>query len=584
MIKTLLVLLSILYLSACDVGDSATENVPVTPGAANPTTDPTSTDTVGNNGDNEVEIAKSQIEGNITLVNDTIPIGDIVVQIRGSQISSTRQSNGDFSIEIPATDIDRTLALDITGDAIVNQSISLQVPAQAVLVFADTTVTAATPAITFNLDTGGRLQNEGSPTRTSVSVPANAFQFSDGTLATGNAQVSITEIDITDLHGDSAWAPNLVGIPEGMNETVAIYTFGMSDFQFSQDGQELNLRAGVEATIEIDLVSPYVMAEGTTVPIEATEGAIMPLWHFDMEDMVWKEEGQSTVTADNQSDSGFKASGQVSHFSTWNIDFLTPSMNALVNIIVVDQYGNIRADQVVDGYSVTVRIPPEDGPGHNFGETSWSNTQALTPIYNQIEVLGNTAERQDYIDTNFQGTTGWTTMDVIVNSVVMNGAEVADTGLSPIKKIFKIYEGDNTVTFRLVRPTTDPDPDADPDPVQIPDPEPVGVSARVIIELIDFEGRVYKDINVISYNATARTLETSVINAANLTPGSNMMTVQGNTQELIDAGLSVTTQISIDSIVLEQPFQSGTIPGAETRVFMSQGGDTVIFKVVVLPQ
>lgn len=580
MIKTFLVLLSILYLSACDVGDNATDNPAITAGAANPTTDPISIDSVGT----DVDIAKSQIEGNIILVNDTLPSGDIVVQIRGSQISSTRQSNGDFSIEIPASDIDRTLALDITGDAIVNQSISLQVPAQGKFVLVDTTVTAATPAITFNLDTGGQLQNEDSPTRTSVSVPANAFQFSNGTLATGNAQVSITEIDITDLHGDSAWAPNLIGIPEGMNEAVAIYTFGMSDFQFSQDGQELNLRAGVEATIEIDLVSPYVMAEGISVPIEATEGIIMPLWHFDMDEMVWREEGEATVVADNQSDSGFKASGRVSHFSTWNIDFVTPSMNALVNVIVVDQYGNVRSDKVVDGYSVTVRIPPEDGPGHNFGETSWSNTQALTPLYNQIEVLGNTAERQNYIDTNFQGTTGWTTMDVIVNSVVINGAEVANTGLSPIKKIFKIYEGDNTVTFRIVCPTTDPDPDPDPDPVPVPAPVPVGVSASVKIELIDFDGRVYKDIDVISYNATARALETSVTNTANLTPGSNKITVQGNTQELIDAGFTVTTQISIDSIEIEEPYQSGIIPGAITRVFMSQGGDTVTFKVVVLPQ
>lgn len=359
----LLVLLSTLYLSACDGGSSSGAPPANTPAASTPPTDSGGDNQPepANTGDSEPSIVNSLIKGNITVLNDSLPTGEIMVQLRGTNVTAARDSNGDFVLEIPPSDTDRPFAIDIVGDAIVKKSVSVEVPAQAELVVIDATVTASTPPITFNLETGGKLKNDGSPTRTNVTVPANAFQFDDGTIATGDAQVSITEIDITDLYNGSAWVPNLIGIAEGMTEPSAIITFGMSDFRFSQDGQELQLRPGVEATITMDLVTPYVMSDVATVPIDATVGAIMPLWHYDTEDMIWKEEGEALVAADSESTSGYSMSGQVNHFSTWNVDYVTPFTNGIVDVIVVDQTGQILQDAVVNSYTTTVRIPPKMG-------------------------------------------------------------------------------------------------------------------------------------------------------------------------------------------------------------------------------
>ncbi|MDB4222322.1 hypothetical protein N9850_01000 [Granulosicoccus sp.] len=601
MIRALLILLSVLYLSGCDSSTPVVGNEQIIAGAANPTIDTNGNSSTNPSDNTELEIPESLIEGNITLVNDSLPTGDILVQVRGTQIRTNRQFIGDYSLKIPSSDTERTMVLDITGENIVNHGVTVQVPAHAQLVVMDATVTASTPPITFNLERGGKLKNEGSPTRTSVSVPANAFQFSDGTIATGDAQISITEIDITDLHGDSSWAPNLIGIAEGMSEPSAIVTFGMSDFQFSQDGRELDLRAGVEATIEMDLVSPYIMSDEVSVLIEATDGVVMPLWHYDTVDMVWKEEGETLIVADEESESGFSSTGQVSHFTTWNLDFVTPSMDGIINVRVVDECGAIRSDQVVNGYSMTVRIPPEDGPGHG-GTPSWSNTKSMTPQDNTIQVLANSSQRQHYIDTNLANTTGWTTMDILPNSVVVNGADLVDHGLTPINYLFKNYEGNNTVTFDVVMPNEcnppeepppeepppeEPPPEEPPPEEPPPEepPEPVEVTASINIILVDIDGRTRNDVAVLSYNATVNTLESSWQNSGSLTPASNSLTVQANTQELIDANLFVTTEISVDSIVLDGSYRTGEEPGPLIRLFTDfEGENTVNFRYVVMPE
>lgn len=570
--KTLLVvLLPVFCISACGGSSSGGEASPAPLGAV--------TDSTGGGGsggdDSELEVARSLIEGNIALVNDTLPIGDVTARIRGTEISGTRQSNGNFALEVPTSDTDRTVVIDFTGASIVQHGVNVQIPAQAKLVVVDTTVTASTPPVTFNLEAGGKLQNEGSSTRTSVSVPANAFQFDDGTIATGNAQVSITEIDITDLHGDSAWAPNLIGIAEGMSTPSAIVTFGMSDFQFTQDGRQLDLRPGVEATIAMDLVAPYIMNDEFAIQVPATDGATMPFWHYDTVAMVWREEGETTIMADSQSDSGFSTSGQVSHFTTWNIDYVTPFTQATVNVIVVDQHGQVRNDKIVNNYSITVRIPPEDGPGHG-GELAWSNTKNMAPHDNQITVLANNNERQKYIDEVRYGTDGWTTIDVIPNTVVVNNAEVVNHGLVPVNKRFYDYNDDNVVNFQIVMPTI---------PDEEEDPEPVEMTASVEIRLVDLDGRSHNDIDVLGYRATARTIGTSWQNVGNLTPASTFLSVQGNTQELIDAGQTVTTEIYVDNVVLSGSHRIGPNPISQTRVFKTfEGTSTVVFEVVVLPQ
>ena len=111
------------------------------------------------------------------------------------------------------------------------------------------------------------------------------------------------------------------------------------------------------------------------------------------------------------------------------------------------------------------------------------------------------------------------------------------------------------------------------------------MTANINVVLVDIDGRIRNDIAVISYNATVRTLETSWQNSGSLSPASNSLTVQANTQELIDANLFVTTEISVDSIVLDGASRTGEEPGPQIRLFTDFGGNnTVNFNLVVLPE
>ena len=303
----------------------------------------------------------SLIEGEITLHNDAMTTSDVNISVRNTDVSARMQENGKFALELPQTDTEQTVILDISGTNVVPDSVSVPVPANTVRVKVSADIALRSPPISFNLGNGGEMTNPLSPTRVSVSVPANAFEFSDGTLAVGNADVSITEIDIEDLNGESAWAPNLLGMAEGISEETVISTLGMSDFHFSQNGRDLQLRPGKSATIRTDMVTTVLIPKGETVAVEAAAGMVVPLWYYDTIDLVWKEDGESVVVADTESETGFSLSGEVSHFTTWNHDFLVPWTTIYVNVRLVDGDGNLYTDLSVASHTATASIVSAQG-------------------------------------------------------------------------------------------------------------------------------------------------------------------------------------------------------------------------------
>ena len=408
--KISLALVSAFLLSACDGSGFVDSNI---------SNQPDNTDTQNFSVEEQSVQTSTTIIGSIEVFNDDIVYGAVTVTNRELNISTTMQSNGTYELTLPVNQVASIVSLDITGSEIVPKSISVPVPALADRVMVNASVTARTPAITFNLEAGGLLQNVDSRNRTSVSVPANAFVLPDGSMASGDAQVSITEIDITDLHGDSAWAPNLVGIAEGMSEPTAIWSHGMSDFHFSQNGQDLQLREGVNATINMDLQTTHIMPVGGEL-VDAAQGATIPMWHYDTDDMIWKEEGVSTVNIDPLSATGFSVSGDVSHFSTWNLDDVVPAIPATVEIVLVDLFGRVRDDITVTSYKTIARIPPSDGPGWH-GATSYQNEELMTPENNTIIVLANRDTRAQKLIDQPDKYSGYTEMEIFVDDIMTNG-------------------------------------------------------------------------------------------------------------------------------------------------------------------
>ena len=417
-----------------------------TSGSTGTTDTSESTSTTTENGETPSTDAR-MIGGNVSLLNDATDAGPINVSLRNLGTDATVQSNGDFTLSVTPSTEAREEIIDITGPGIVDKNITITIPPSTGDVEVNTTVSPRSAPIAFNLESATILQNPTSETRTSVSVPANAFQLPDGSIATGNAEVTITEVDISDFDADNTWAPNLVGIREGMTEPTAIVTFGMSEFHFTQNGQDLQLRPGVEATISMDLVSPHVMHEDDTISSDATDGDTMPLWHFDSTEGIWREEGEVTVTADATSASGFRASGTVSHFSWWNIDVWTPFMEGKIVITLVDEEGNPYVDDVeVESYTTTARIAAVDARPHD-GYYSWSNTVHMTPTNNSMIVLANAANRASLIANG--SVTGYTRMEVIVENLRVVGYGTVENITRSQFKEFHNYNGDDTVVFEV---------------------------------------------------------------------------------------------------------------------------------------
>ncbi len=397
----------------------------------------------GDSGSNSTQVNSDSTAyvGKVSFLNGAENSNEIIAKIRSTSDQATVSSNGDFTITADSSTVERNVIIDISGPGIMTQQIPVNVPANSKFVSVDASVTARGESKSFNLEQGATIESDNG---TTVTLPPSAFEFDDGTPASGEALASITEIDVNDLEGSGAFAPPLVGLSDNGQET-AIYTFGMADFHFTQGGQDLQLKDGVEAIIAMDLPSPYMMTDTLgAVPVEAVAGAEMPLWHYDTEQMVWKEEGSVEIQTDAGSDSGFSASGSVSHFSTWNIDYATPVINAKVIVRFVDEQGVPIDGFLPDSYTTRVRIPPSVGAGwHN--STSWSNTKQMTQSNNDITVLGNEAGRQNLIDNN-TWITGFTTMDIKITNVIVNDV-IVNSELPEKNETFYNYQGDNIVYF-----------------------------------------------------------------------------------------------------------------------------------------
>ena len=165
------------------------------------------------------------------------------------------------------------------------------------------------------------VENGGSVTGTDgafLSVPAGAIVDADGNPVTGDIDVFLSPVDISDERAIRAFPGEFEGIAEDGEETL-IATLGVADFTFSQSGSQLSLAESQTAVIRIPA---YVTDDLNGSPLAA--GASIPLWFLNEETGLWTEEGAGTLISDSNSPSGFSLEAEVTHFSWWNIDVKLP--------------------------------------------------------------------------------------------------------------------------------------------------------------------------------------------------------------------------------------------------------------------
>jgi hypothetical protein len=156
-----------------------------------------------------------------------------------------------------------------------------------------------------------------------VSLPANALVDEDGNAPTGDVSAEVTVID---PGVDPDLMPgNFETLDTATGEAGQIESFGAINATFEDsDGNSYGMGDGQTATVRIPLAS------GATSPPDT-----IPLYYFDEETGYWVEEGTATLVTDS---SGSYYEGTVTHFTTWNADYLYDSI--MINGCVEDYEGN----------------------------------------------------------------------------------------------------------------------------------------------------------------------------------------------------------------------------------------------------
>ncbi len=171
-----------------------------------------------------------------------------------------------------------------------------------------------------NLKTSVVLQNNNTVKYDNSEVSFNGDVFIDeaGKTVTGTIDVSISALN---PNKNPDLFPGNPRITLSNGESGYLASVGMVDFNFSQNGKKIQLKAGKTADIKIALAATYD-DKGKAININDK----IPLWSMD-DSGNWKQEGEAIVSSN-----GLSAIATVSHFSWWNLDYPNPQIPKTVQI------------------------------------------------------------------------------------------------------------------------------------------------------------------------------------------------------------------------------------------------------------
>jgi len=158
-----------------------------------------------------------------------------------------------------------------------------------------------------------------------ISLPANGIVNATGQSYSGEYNVFMSWIDPTSEDLNLRMVGDLSAI-DSEGELAGLSTYGMLQVELeATDGSELNLSEGSTAVLEF----PVPQSIRANAPKE------IPLWNYNEANGYWVEEGSAVLDGD-------RYVGEVSHFSTWNVD---------VKIDPVDICGSIVTSNFTKGLS-----------------------------------------------------------------------------------------------------------------------------------------------------------------------------------------------------------------------------------------
>jgi hypothetical protein len=267
----------------------------------------------------------------------------------------------------------------------------------------------------FNGASGGTITlNNG----LSIRFPANSIinpLSSNNTPYTGQVNVSASWINPTATDLALIMPGDLRGI-DANGAMKVLQTFGMAAVElYSPSGDKLQIAPGSKATISF----PLPAAMSSTAP------STIPLWHFEEEAGLWKEEGFATKN-------GNTYVGEVSHFSFWNCD--VPSNFVQFNCTVLDASGApipfawVKVSVVSNPYNCGFGFT--DSTGYVSGYVP-NNSQLNLEVFTDVN-CGTPVYSQTFNTTNITISLGSINIPPTTLSVANVSGSVTDCSSSPV--------------------------------------------------------------------------------------------------------------------------------------------------------
>ena len=267
----------------------------------------------------------------------------------------------------------------------------------------------------FNGASGGTITlNNG----LSIRFPANSIinpLSSNNTPSTGQVNVSASWINPTATDLALIMPGDLRGI-DANGAMKVLQTFGMAAVElFTPSGDKLQIAPGSKATISFPLPAAMSSTAPTTIP----------LWHFDEEAGLWKEEGFATKN-------GNTYVGEVSHFSFWNCD--VPSNFVQFNCTVLDASGApipfawVKVSVVSNPYNCGFGFT--DSTGYVSGYVP-NNSQLNLEVFTD-QTCGTPVYSQTFNTTNITVSLGSINIPPTTLSVANVSGSVTDCSSSPV--------------------------------------------------------------------------------------------------------------------------------------------------------
>lgn len=168
------------------------------------------------------------------------------------------------------------------------------------------------PEITFDGNLGGKFASKDGAT---VDIPSSSLVDSNGDIVFGPVDLYITPLDISDAIEADAFPGSFSGVPTNQTEAELLYSYGVVEYSFFQNGEELQLLNGTQAEIELPIYASQHFFD-----VAISDGDTIPLWTLDESTGVWIQEGMGTVVANVYSPTGLALRASTTHFSWFNAD------------------------------------------------------------------------------------------------------------------------------------------------------------------------------------------------------------------------------------------------------------------------